>query len=401
MASIEAPARRRRAGDTGAGHRVSAVRSVRRARRPLVALVVLVLALVIGYAVKRTTPPTAAPRRRASAPGSRSRCRSCRPRPRRHGRADRGRAARSRTRATTASCSTTTSTGCRTSPTATTTSTPSRRPARPTAARGASSPPATARSTGPADHYETFERMEVGPMSRRRRDPRRLRPGRGAGLGRGRTSTRWPTCCATCRGCRRDRCACTIPADERRRGRAAPGRGRDRRRPAARCGSSASIPNSAERAAHLRRALRPAPRRSAAAGRTAAASPSSTAPAACPSGSTCTSRSASAAAATATSTPTPPSELGGGVSRGAYADTVLRELRLAADVLGDGDAFGDRIPAVSSIFFGGGTPTLLPAEHLAADHRRDRRAVRAGAGRRDHHRGESRDGDAGLPGQAA
>jgi putative oxygen-independent coproporphyrinogen III oxidase len=57
-------------------------------------------------------------------------------------------------------------------------------------------------------------------------------------------------------------------------------------------------------------------------------------------------------------------ELGPGVSRGAYADTVLRELRLASQVLGDGDAFGDRIPPVTSIFFGGGTPTLLPAEHL-------------------------------------
>jgi putative oxygen-independent coproporphyrinogen III oxidase len=57
-------------------------------------------------------------------------------------------------------------------------------------------------------------------------------------------------------------------------------------------------------------------------------------------------------------------ELGPGVSRGGYADTLLGELRLAAEVLGDGDAFGDRIPPVSSIFFGGGTPTLLPAEHL-------------------------------------
>ncbi|MDT4951692.1 MAG: hypothetical protein QOJ37_4287 [Pseudonocardiales bacterium] len=57
-------------------------------------------------------------------------------------------------------------------------------------------------------------------------------------------------------------------------------------------------------------------------------------------------------------------ELGSGVNRGSYADTVLRELRLAADVLDDGDPFGDRIPPVSTIFFGGGTPTLLPAEHL-------------------------------------
>ena len=57
-------------------------------------------------------------------------------------------------------------------------------------------------------------------------------------------------------------------------------------------------------------------------------------------------------------------ELGPGVSRGGYADTVLREVRLAADVLSRGDVFGDRIPPVSTIFFGGGTPTLLPASHL-------------------------------------
>ncbi len=41
-----------------------------------------------------------------------------------------------------------------------------------------------------------------------------------------------------------------------------------------------------------------------------------------------------------------------------YADTLLLELRLARDVLRYGD------PVVSTIFFGGGTPTLLPAEHL-------------------------------------
>jgi len=57
-------------------------------------------------------------------------------------------------------------------------------------------------------------------------------------------------------------------------------------------------------------------------------------------------------------------ELGSGVSRGSYADTVLLEVRLAADVLGDGDVLGQRIPPVSTIFFGGGTPSLLPAEHL-------------------------------------
>jgi putative oxygen-independent coproporphyrinogen III oxidase len=57
-------------------------------------------------------------------------------------------------------------------------------------------------------------------------------------------------------------------------------------------------------------------------------------------------------------------ELGPGVSRGSYADTVLHEIRLAADVLRDGAALADRIPPVSTVFFGGGTPTLLPAEHL-------------------------------------
>ncbi|WP_375487484.1 radical SAM family heme chaperone HemW [uncultured Jatrophihabitans sp.] len=51
-------------------------------------------------------------------------------------------------------------------------------------------------------------------------------------------------------------------------------------------------------------------------------------------------------------------ELGPGVSRGSYADTMLRELRLAEVVL-DGAP-----PPASTIFFGGGTPTLLPAEHL-------------------------------------
>ena len=51
-------------------------------------------------------------------------------------------------------------------------------------------------------------------------------------------------------------------------------------------------------------------------------------------------------------------ELGGGVSRGTWADTLLGEVRLAEDVL------GARSAPVSTVFFGGGTPTLLPAEHL-------------------------------------
>jgi oxygen-independent coproporphyrinogen-3 oxidase len=56
-------------------------------------------------------------------------------------------------------------------------------------------------------------------------------------------------------------------------------------------------------------------------------------------------------------------ELGPGVSRGTYADTVLHEIRLAADVLSAGTNNAP-MPLVSTIFFGGGTPSLLPAEHL-------------------------------------
>jgi len=51
-------------------------------------------------------------------------------------------------------------------------------------------------------------------------------------------------------------------------------------------------------------------------------------------------------------------ELGNGVSRGSYADLVLTELRLARAVL------PASTPPVSTVFFGGGTPSLLPAEHL-------------------------------------
>ena len=38
---------------------------------------------------------------------------------------------------------------------------------------------------------------------------------------------------------------------------------------------------------------------------------------------------------------------------------MLAEVRLAAHVLGAAE-----LPAIATIFFGGGTPTLLPAEHL-------------------------------------
>jgi putative oxygen-independent coproporphyrinogen III oxidase len=46
-----------------------------------------------------------------------------------------------------------------------------------------------------------------------------------------------------------------------------------------------------------------------------------------------------------------------GASRASYAGAVRRELDLAADVLGTP-------PSVSSVFFGGGTPTLLPPADL-------------------------------------
>jgi putative oxygen-independent coproporphyrinogen III oxidase len=53
-------------------------------------------------------------------------------------------------------------------------------------------------------------------------------------------------------------------------------------------------------------------------------------------------------------------ELGPGVSRSEYVDTALLEIRLARHVL------GDAAPRVDTVFVGGGTPTLLPAGHLAA-----------------------------------
>ena len=52
-------------------------------------------------------------------------------------------------------------------------------------------------------------------------------------------------------------------------------------------------------------------------------------------------------------------ELGGGASQATYADTAIEEVRLARRVLGDMD-----VP-VGTVFFGGGTPTLLPAQDLS------------------------------------
>jgi putative oxygen-independent coproporphyrinogen III oxidase len=53
-------------------------------------------------------------------------------------------------------------------------------------------------------------------------------------------------------------------------------------------------------------------------------------------------------------------ELGGGASQAAYAQTAIEEVRLARKVLGAAD-----LP-VQTVFFGGGTPTMLPASDLVA-----------------------------------
>ncbi|WP_112245675.1 radical SAM family heme chaperone HemW [Kribbella monticola] len=51
-------------------------------------------------------------------------------------------------------------------------------------------------------------------------------------------------------------------------------------------------------------------------------------------------------------------ELGGGGSQASYAQTAVEEVRLARRVLGELDR------PVETVFFGGGTPTLLPADDL-------------------------------------
>lgn len=53
-------------------------------------------------------------------------------------------------------------------------------------------------------------------------------------------------------------------------------------------------------------------------------------------------------------------ELGSGASRDTYAALAIEEIRLAARVL------GGRAGRVQTVFFGGGTPTLLPPADLAA-----------------------------------
>ncbi|OFI37932.1 coproporphyrinogen III oxidase [Arthrobacter sp. SW1] len=55
-------------------------------------------------------------------------------------------------------------------------------------------------------------------------------------------------------------------------------------------------------------------------------------------------------------------ELGGGASQDAYAETAVAEVDFAARAL---EASGLPPRRISTVFFGGGTPTLLPAEDLA------------------------------------
>jgi putative oxygen-independent coproporphyrinogen III oxidase len=57
-----------------------------------------------------------------------------------------------------------------------------------------------------------------------------------------------------------------------------------------------------------------------------------------------------------------PSELGeaNGVARSTYVESVVRELRMARGIL------GADVPPARTVFFGGGTPTLLHTAHLSA-----------------------------------
>lgn len=55
-------------------------------------------------------------------------------------------------------------------------------------------------------------------------------------------------------------------------------------------------------------------------------------------------------------------ELGGGATRDAYAQTAVREIELAGQVLGGVDRGGR---AATTVFFGGGTPAILPPGDLA------------------------------------
>jgi putative oxygen-independent coproporphyrinogen III oxidase len=75
-------------------------------------------------------------------------------------------------------------------------------------------------------------------------------------------------------------------------------------------------------------------------------------------------------------------ELGGGASQASYAGTAARELDLAARVLAARPTErATALPTVDTVFFGGGTPTLLPAGDLVRllDRVRDRFGLAPGA----------------------
>ena len=76
-----------------------------------------------------------------------------------------------------------------------------------------------------------------------------------------------------------------------------------------------------------------------------------------------------------------------GVKQSDYAGQALAEIALAARVLG---ATGAPAPPATTVFFGGGTPTLLPVGRPRAPARRRPARVGARPRRRGHHRGEPR-----------
>ena len=119
-----------------------------------------------------------------------------------------------------------------------------------------------------------------------------------------------------------------------------------RRLPTLQNGEMPSTP--ARRQTPRRPTARCPPRRSPASGRGRSAS-------------TCTCRSARRAAATATSTPTRAAELAGRRRAGGYADAALAELGARARACS-----ATARPPVETVFFGGGTPTLLPPADLAS-----------------------------------
>ena len=107
-----------------------------------------------------------------------------------------------------------------------------------------------------------------------------------------------------------------------------------------------------------------------------------------PWGSTCTCRSVRRGAATATSTPTPrPSSGGSGRLPGRRATpTPRRRTSRPGSPLGSSGGWAP----VSTVFFGGGTPTLLPPADLVGDAGGDPVVVRTGRGRRGHDRVQPR-----------